>query len=493
MDIQLNSWLNIAAFGRFRFILALTLGSRGRQVDFLGSNSLRLEPLIPDLIGPDYIATLNDKNYMQYSRHVKTEHTLKSQLEYISHFNNFDSWIYSISTVERGTFIGTTNLFFDFQERHIDIGFLIFKNFCGKGYAGQVLEILLKYLKDEFPNFQINIGTNKANIPMRRIAEKAGFSLQDSDLDYSINVKYYYLIDPIIDFDRAKIPLFIRWAKNIGVVAFDAGGAEQIKWLISELDTPIKALIDGPAKSIFRESKLNFDEVSSISDLNSCQLIITGSGWMSNLEQEAISFCKKRKIASVTLLDHWVNYKERFHSSADLSPSLLIVTNQAALNLALQNFPEQSVLPCPDFQIANYKSSLSKKAPEKNCVLILLEPLTNHESNFAVNENTVLDLARFAFELSEQKGLNGVTLRLHPSQIYNNSKFEKLTELFPTLLFSNNRELLIDFKKSGAVLGFNSYGLYLSAKCGIETFSPFKGLENHWTNLFSEIMGVRES
>ena len=460
---------------------------------FLHSDDLRLEPLNPDFINSDYIETLNDENYMQHSRHVGKVHTLESQLKYISNFNSFDSWIYAICTEPEGKFIGTTNLFFDFQEKNIDIGFLIFKHFSGKGYAGQVLELLRNKLKDEFPNFQINIGTNKANIPMRRIAEKAGFLLQDPDLDGNPSVRYCYFIDPILDFDKARIPLFIRWAKNVGVVAFDAGGAEQVKSLVSELDVIPKVLMGGPAKSILRDSKIPFDEVSDIGDLSGCQLIITGSGWMSSLENEAIAFCDSKKIVCVTILDHWVNYIERFRLNPGSNPRLLFVTNPKALHLARNLFPDKSIWPIPDFQVYRYQEVLRRAERTRDCVLIVLEPLSSVNAEFEISIEVVKRLILAAISIKQSRGLNRVVVRPHPSQMEDKSFLSMLEDYASEFHLSKGMPLLKDLETSDVVVGLSSYAMYISFMCGIDTYSYFASETGHWTRSFPEIMSLPES
>jgi hypothetical protein len=94
--------------------------------------------------------------------------------------------------------------------------------------------------------------------------------------------------------------------------------------------------------------------------------------------------------------------------------------------------------------------------------------------------------------ISESRELGPITLRLHPSQQLDSAGINSLLLEFPEILISDEEDLLSDLSRSALILGFNSYGLYIAAMCGIESRSYFKGLEGHWTNVHDEILKVKE-
>jgi hypothetical protein len=107
---------------------------------------------------------------------------------------------------------------------------------------------------------------------------------------------------------------------QFGVFCHDAGGALYISKMINQIEEEINAIyvLDGPAIEIFNRELLNH-KVNAISitnleesSLRNCQLILTGSGWQTDHEISGLRIASKMKIKSVTLLDHYVNYKRRF-------------------------------------------------------------------------------------------------------------------------------------------------------------------------------------
>ena len=79
--------------------------------------------------------------------------------------------------------------------------------------------------------------------------------------------------------------------------------------------------------------------VSSIEDslLNSTCLI-SGTGWESSLEHHSRKIAAQKGIYNITLLDHWVNYNERFERDGDIVlPNEIWVTDGEALEMARNN------------------------------------------------------------------------------------------------------------------------------------------------------------
>ena len=99
------------------------------------SDVIQIEVLKPASINSEYLSTLNDNEYMQFSRHANSLATVESQTAYITGFNNFDNWILGITEKATNTLVGTTNLSFDFVKLTVSIGFLVFMTHRGIGFA----------------------------------------------------------------------------------------------------------------------------------------------------------------------------------------------------------------------------------------------------------------------------------------------------------------------------------------------------------------------
>ena len=218
-----------------------------------------------------------------------------------------------------------------------------------------------------------------------------------------------------------------------------------------------------------------------------CDLIITGTGWMSQLEVNAIKEAKSRKIPCVTVLDHWVNYLERFGTDENSKPQILAVTNSLALQMAQDRFPNNVVWLLPDFQIESYRETIKSVAKVQTSVLILLEPTSTPDSIFAIDDELIKNLVETAISVKRARGLSRIVIRPHPSQVSDPAIAHKLSVFPEELEISTRTSLVEDLEVSEVVLGLSSYALYISAMCGIDTYSSFAGMKGHWTERFPKI------
>ena len=106
--------------------------------------------------------------------------------------------------------------------------------------------------------------------------------------------------------------------ENIGIFCHDAGASE----IVSHWANTVKNLynfdfyLKGPAVSIF-ERNLNFKHENKSGEtienfIKSNETILCGTSWQSNLEKIAMLKAKELDRKIIVVLDHWVNYKERF-------------------------------------------------------------------------------------------------------------------------------------------------------------------------------------
>jgi RimJ/RimL family protein N-acetyltransferase len=211
-----------------------------------------LSRLIESDVSDEYLATLNDAEYMKYSRNSAFNHDLSSQVQYISEFKQSNNLLFGIKNVEDQKLLGTINCYIDFSRMTLNLGFLIFKNQQGKGYASMALEILIPYLEQQFPGMCAVIGSNRDNLAMHHVAKKLHFQIESQDSqDGNVNLKFFRKFSKVSSANQPFVPDFVFNAERIGVAAYDAGGAEQISWLLQNIPQKVLAYVDGPAKSIF--------------------------------------------------------------------------------------------------------------------------------------------------------------------------------------------------------------------------------------------------
>jgi RimJ/RimL family protein N-acetyltransferase len=454
----------------------------------LADTQITLTSMKESDISQEYLDSLNDSDHMKYSRNVSDVHTLTSQIEYITSFKDSFNLLFGIKEAKKGKLVGSITCYVDFHTLTLDLGFLVFRKHQGFGYATRALGLLIPFLETEFPGMTLVVGSHKENLAMHKVALNLGFRNETPTLlKHDSNLRFVKKLSRLSNSSQPELPHFISSARKIGVVAYDAGGAEQVAWLLKDIKKKVLAYIGGPAIKIFEYSGVTFEKSNDLNELIDCDLVISGSGWMSSLENDAIRKCNYFKVPCITVLDHWMHYQERFVREPKVNPKMLAVTNLPALQIANVAFPNQPIWLFPDRQVEYYKSRIENSFL-KSDVLVLLEPSSILSSGFTITDELERAVIRSAIRIKEKRKLETVTLRLHPSQDATNVKYLNLQAEFPDLLISATADLVGNLKLAAVVLGFNTYGLYLSAMCGIETRSYFAGATDHWTNNFKNLI-----
>jgi RimJ/RimL family protein N-acetyltransferase len=436
-----------------------------------------------------YLNSLNDKSHMKYSRNRFFDHTKQTQEDYLRQFDQVNKLIFSLKDQELGIFVGVINCDVNYDSLTINLGFLIFKEYSNQGYGLKAVKLIKEYLSSQFPGMTLLIGTEKANLAMQRVAIAAKFvpvSQHLEDVDEVINFSY-----AMSNFDNqmvACVPDIIQNANKIGVVAHDAGGAEQISWLLKNVKDSITIFAAGPAIKILKSQNKSSVFVSDLNLLDDSDLIITGSGWMTDFEVKALAYARDKGILAITLIDHWVNYSERFRGEATSLLQVVAVTNKDALDLALNCFPKKLVLLLPDFQLEYYRKHVFEAERQKDTILVVLEPISTHTNEFMISQQTRDQLYEFAIE-NRSVATDRIIIRPHPSET--DIILFELDSRFNENLFeiSKNRTLLEDLLTAKVVLGMSSYALYLAHMSGVPTYSLFAGNSRHWTSKFPGILG----
>jgi hypothetical protein len=121
----------------------------------------------------------------------------------------------------------------------------------------------------------------------------------------------------------------------LGVFSCDPGGAEILSSWLSNYKGDYIVCLKGPAILIFKKKIKNLKNFNFNYVINSSDKIITSTGWSSKHEINAIIDAKKKKKYVITILYHWVNYRERFVKNKKLYfPNEVWVVDKKALCLA---------------------------------------------------------------------------------------------------------------------------------------------------------------
>jgi len=175
---------------------------------------------------------------------------------------------------------------------------------------------------------------------------------------------------------------------SVAVCAHDAGAATHMAAWLAPLQPQLRLCLAGPAEPIFR-TRLGAPYVSFPTlreALAGAQVLISGTGWASDLEHRARRLARQRGIPSVAVLDHWANYRERFQRQGKQQlPDALWVSDAEAAALATAAFPSVPVLQLPNHWLESLcstvealrSSSTGHAQPRRPArrLLYLLEPI----------------------------------------------------------------------------------------------------------------------
>ncbi|MBT9512445.1 MAG: hypothetical protein IV104_08865 [Acidovorax sp.] len=208
-------------------------------------------------------------------------------------------------------------------------------------------------------------------------------------------------------------------ADPTAVICHDAGAANIVIEALRAAPPGRRFIVfmQGPALGIWQRDPVpgavvadNLEEA-----LATARFIVTGTGWASSLEHDARVLALLRGIPQAAVIDHWVNYRERFERGGiTVLPGELWVTDAYAAAEAHKVFPGHDVRRIPNFYLRRTVEGIASP-PVAPRVLYLLEPLRypwqglSQPGEFEALDFFVRNLATL--------GLQGAPLRLraHPS------------------------------------------------------------------------------
>jgi hypothetical protein len=171
--------------------------------------------------------------------------------------------------------------------------------------------------------------------------------------------------------------------KYISIVAHDAGAATQIfAWIKSGLlrIERCKFCLEGPAAKSFRVQQPDTELLPLEDALIGTQILLSGTGWANSLEHDARMIAKNKGIKSIAVIDHWVNYRERFvRNHIEVMPDIIWVSDKYAYLKAKSCFPNIEIVEQRNDYIKDQVDEVSSFKIEKKGgttnILYVLEPI----------------------------------------------------------------------------------------------------------------------
>jgi hypothetical protein len=258
------------------------------------------------------------------------------------------------------------------------------------------------------------------------------------------------------------------------IVCHDAGAANiVIASLRATGRSDWQAYVQGPAKKLWEASFPGIALCDSLDEaLAGAELLVTGTGWASDIEHEARQIAQSLRVRTVAVIDHWVNYAERFvwHGET-IWPDEFWVTDEYAFEIALRIFPGQAVFQVPnhyvEIQLHDIARVEKSGAPE---LLYVLEPFRADWGRGTPGEFQALDY--FISRLPEL-GLSAETvIRLRPHPSDPQGKYCDWIDLHPEMNIELDTSLSIaeSLGRATWVAGCESFALVLALMAGRKVY-----------------------
>ena len=286
---------------------------------------------------------------------------------------------------------------------------------------------------------------------------------------------------------------FFKFLKNlpdnsVSLCCHDKGAGSHISSWFKGLSKKMNIYAKGPCSNIFDQ----YSESKFYDDLNNCildsVLLISGTGWQTDIEHNARKIAYENNITSFAVLDHWINYDQRFvFNDIKVLPNKILVSDLYAKRIAKEIFPDIEIIQLQNIFLRDLKKfydhnfeklSLKKCLPRKLVYftepfrekwgISTLEPelqaLKYLEKNFnLLIKNNLIDL---------YENIESINFKTHPSE-----DSEKYIKFIDSLKLPGEKTLN-KFKTleesilySDIALGCETQALIASDYCNLKSIS----------------------
>ena len=254
---------------------------------------------------------------------------------------------------------------------------------------------------------------------------------------------------------------------KILIVCHDTGGANIIKNFIDYYSIKAKYYLKGPALNIFKERT----QRNLIKNIKKSDLVITGTGWQTDLEYKAIKYAKKFNKICITFIDHWANYKKRFVRNKRLVlPNIIFVFDSISqLNIKKIFKNKVKVIKVKNFYFYDFIKKAKKfKVFSKNILYLS----SNYDAVLKNNNIDLMLLKNFLQKIVKLKKYNSfnIDIKPHPTESpkkyyqfkKNNNKIKNIIKI------KKLEDVILKYK---IVAGTETTGLVLAKLCKLEAIN----------------------
>ena len=287
----------------------------------------------------------------------------------------------------------------------------------------------------------------------------------------------------------------------IGVVAHDAGGAEIVSSYLRRNPQPFAACLEGPASGIFARK---FGEVETLTPealVGACDWLLCGTSLAADLEWRTMRLARTHGKHCVAVLDHWINYRERFvRHGEECFPEKVWVGDAIALGIARRELSNVETVLVENPYFLDLREEFAMLPAESHDpdagarILYLCEPLREGGRILYGNERywgyTEEDALRYF--LTHVDYLAGriarITVRPHPKEACNKYAWAEQEFALP-IVTGEDKTLLQQIAAADVVAGCATMAMVVALIAGKRVVScippggraislPFPGIES---------------
>ena len=258
-------------------------------------------------------------------------------------------------------------------------------------------------------------------------------------------------------------------AKPVAVVAHDAGAANiMLAWLGAEESAGTRAVMAGPAQELWHAKFGNTPLCESVDQaLDGSAALLSGTGWAATIEHDARIAARERGIESIAVIDHWVNYRERFErDGVTVLPDRVWVTDLEALAIAQRTLPEVVAELKPNAYLQEQAAGAGP-VPADGDLLFFAEPARADWGQGLPGEFQALEF------LSSHAVLAGVPedtpLRIRPHPSDPAGKYDDWLSRHPSATLDQSPDVSSALASARFAAGMNSAALAIALAAGRST------------------------
>ncbi len=258
---------------------------------------------------------------------------------------------------------------------------------------------------------------------------------------------------------------------SVAVVALDAGACNlMLPWLDQAVaQGHVLACVQGPSRALWQN---RFGTSACVDTLEAAMagrdLVLTGTGWASTLEHDARVLASDLGIQSVAVIDHWVNYPERFvFHGRQQWPDQFWVSDDCAVTIASRHFPVHRLRCYANHYLREQVQAIKPLRAGQGDGLLVMEPLRHDWGRGVAGEWQALD---YFMQRRQAVGLVGsVRLRPHPSDAP--GKYAEWLTRHPAVSLDTHDTLAAALGPARWVVGCESFALVVALAAGREVWS----------------------